>query len=309
MITLDQVLSEQQDLERLCQPVNLHRHEKYSPNDNYGHAYLLKTYAGYPVEKSINATFPHGVYFRDKVLPKSEVKAPLPAVLNFPPITTPLWNKTAKHKKVIPFASPIHYAVRLFQAEVKKENRKGTLFLPKHSTKVVDVTFDVEAVVRELKSLPDDFKPVTVCVHWNDIEKGLHKVFIEAGFEVVTAGHLTDYNYMFRWLHLVSRHKLLAGCGLGSALFYSVIAGVPFYLTQEDAETKSDANIQLFNKSGPQYSSKALRRMALIKKLFGQPSEMITKEQLDLVNYYTCANLVKTPEALLKLFNSLNRLG
>src|SRR5210317_1052037 len=119
MLTLEQAMADQDSLEKLCKPRAQYRHEIYSPNDNYGHAYILKTYAGYPIDQPIHAIFPHGIYFRDKVVSQSELNHHFGAVLNFPPFTMPLWKKLSKNKKIIPFASPMHYALKLFKPEIK----------------------------------------------------------------------------------------------------------------------------------------------------------------------------------------------
>ena len=269
----------------------------------------MKEYADYSQNEPIYATFPHGIYFRDRVIPKGELEHALPTHLNFPPLTTPLWKKTAKKKKVIPFASPIHYALKLFRSEVPPSDRQGTLFLPKHSTQVVDVSFNKESVIEELRNLPEEFHPITVCIHWQDVENGLHKFFQSKGFKVVSAGHLHDDQYMFRWLHLVSQYKLVAHCGLGSAMFYSVLAGHPFFLTREDASTNNKKDIQLFNKDVAQYSSAALQRMENLRELFGSPSSTISEKQLETVKYYTCADLLKSPGELNKQFRQLKAMA
>lgn len=309
MLTLEQTLADQEDIEQLCKQKVSSSKEYYVPNNNYGFAYLMKKYADYPLDEPIYATFPHGIYFRDRVIAKGELEHELPAHLNFPPYTTTLWKKAARKKKVIPFAAPIHYALKLFQPEVPEDQRKGTLFLPKHSTNVVSVSLDKEAVIEELKNLPEAFHPITVCIHWQDVEKGLHRFFSSKGFNVVSAGHLHDDNYMFRWLHLVSQFKLVAHSGLGSALFYSVLAGHPFYLTQEEATTDNTGQIQLFNKQIAQYSSAGLQRMEKLKQLFGEPSETVSDEQRELVKYYTQADLIKSPAELHKQFKQLKALA
>jgi len=306
MLTLDEALAEQNNLELLCQPRSGNRHEYYEPNDNYGFAYVVKKYAGYPVEQPIFATIPHGIYFRDKVIPNHELKFDLPAVLNYPPFTTPLWRKAAKHKKIIPFASPIHYALKLFRQETPQQERSGTLFMPKHSTAAVGVKFDKEAVLDELMTLPEKFHPITACIHWHDVKLGLHKYFQMNGIRTVSAGHITDYNYLFRWLHLVGQHKLVAGCGLSSSIFYSTLADTPFYLTKEDVAVDSKA--RLFNKNGAQFSSKALKRIEIIREVFGAPLSKVTAQQNELANYYTHGELVGSPEAVLRTLNSLKSL-
>jgi hypothetical protein len=302
MISLAQALEDQKDLQKLCTPSTKNRYELFSPNDNYGFAHIMKVYAGYPETKPIYASFPHGMCNRDNVVNVSELKADFPSLLCYPPFKTDLWKKTSKTKKVIPFASPMHYALKLFKSEIPADQRRGTLFLPMHSTHMVEVDFDREAVIAELADLPDEFKPITICLHWQDIEKGLDKFFIDRGFDIVCAGHLTDSEYIFRWLHLVSQFKLVAHCGFGSALFYSVLAGVPFYLTKEYAEPVFHKDFKPFHKETAEYTKAGLMRMKMLKQVFGKPVTSITREQRDLVNYWTCADTVKSPAELNKFF-------
>jgi hypothetical protein len=305
MITLQQALDDQKDLDALCSPKNENRFERYPPNDNYGFAHAMKTYAGYPVRESINATFPHGIYMQDRVVPVSELNAKYKTHLNFPPSNMAAWKKAAKNKKIVPFASPIHYILKQFVNEVSKSDRKGTLFVPSHSSDSIYAKFDRESVVKELRDLPEEFHPITLCVHWSDVKRGQHLEFKKLGFDVVCAGHLTDYRFVFRWLHLASQFKLLAGCGISSSLFYSTLLGIPYYLTEEDVEYQVSTNFEQFNKKGNANSPQGLKKIQSIKSLFSSPSTEVSQEQLDLVSFYTNKSLTKSPSNLLKLFQSL----
>lgn len=305
MITLAQTLEDQKDLRKLCTPSSKNRYELFWPNDNYGFAHLMKVYAGYPVKEPIYASFPHGMCNRDNVVSISELEADFPSLLYYPPFKGDLWKKVAKTKKVYPFASPIHYALKLFQPEFPVEKRQGTLFLPQHTTMKAETKYNREALLAELADLPDEFKPVTICLHWQDLEKGVDKFFTEHGYDFVCAGHLSDSDYIFRWLHLISQFKLVAHCGFGSALFYSVLAGVPFYLTKEYAEPVLHDDFKPFHKPVPEFTKAGLNRTKMLRKIFGKPVSEITREQRDIVNYWTYADAVKSPAELNKFFHML----
>ena len=309
MISLEQALEDQKDLRQLIAPKTENRFEIFSPNNNYGFGYVMKKYAGYPLEEPIYATFPHGMYLHDRVVSKSELDAPLPAHLNFPPFSTPTWKKAAKKKKVIPFASPFHYALKLFQCETPVEERQGTLFLPLHSTRMVDVKFDTQAIIKELRDLPEEFLPVTVCIHWQDIEYGLDKIFRDAGFDIVCAGHLTDCNYLFRWLHLATRHKMVCHSGIGSALFYSIIADIPFWLTKENSTIHLKESFKPFNKDTPKFSKSSLQKQDKLREVFSEPTGVITEAQREIVSYFMHSELVKSPKGLLKQLNELKKMA
>ena len=307
MISLQQSLEDQKDLVALCRPKTENRNELFSPNDNYGFAHAMKRYSGYPVTESLHATFPHGMYLFDKLVLESELYANFGVHLNFPPQLMPAWKKATSNKKIMPFAAPIHYVLKQFKNEVPQGERRGTLFVPVHGTDKVEVKFDRESVIEELRDLPEEFHPITLCVHWSDVKRGQHLEFQKLGFNVVCAGHTFDYLFVYRWLHLASQFKLLAGCGIGSSLFYSVLLGVPYYLTEEDIVAENAPDFKPFNKTGKEYSPQGLKKLQAIRKLFGEPLTEISRAQRDLVNLYTHKELVKSPEALYKLFQSLKR--
>ena len=301
MITLQQALDDQRDLNKLIQPRFEYHHEIYRPNDNYGFAFILKTYADLPLDCAIMAAIPHGIYLMDKVVPKSELDAPLKAILSYPPYLTPLWKKYAKGKSVIPIASPIHYALKLFNNEVDASNRKGTLFIPPHNTAAVKAKYDIDCAIRILKTLPNEQQPVTVCVHWYDLTQDLHQPYLDAGFNVVCAGHMTDVDHLFRWLHIASMHKQVLCCGIGSSLFYASAMGVPCRLLKEPVTYEPLPNIQLNNKAGKEYTVAGMARINNIQRTFSRCSDQVTAEQTEMTRYMTQADLIQSPDQLKRM--------
>ncbi len=311
MLTLQQALDDQKDLESLCQIRLEKNHEVFPENDFYGFANAMKEYAGFPVDIPIFATFPHGMYLRDKVVGKRELLCKLKTHLCYPPSQVDLWKRTTKRRKIVPFAAPIHYVLKQFRNEVAKEDRRGTLFVPIHGTPGSDVLIDNEAAIAELLALPEKYHPFTLCVGQNDIELGQHKYYQKAGFDVVCAGHYTDSDFISRWLHLASQFKLIVGAGIGSSLFYSILLGTPYYLIKQDVKTKFKPGFNLksvYNKTGRMYSSEGLKEIEKIKTIFSELVEEPTKEQVELVDYYTQTDLIKTRAELLDFFNSLREM-
>ncbi len=307
-LTLHGALEDQKDLGYLSSPKTVNRFEVFPENDHYGFAYHMKRYAGYPVKKPIYATFPHGIYLRDEVIGKRELLSKFKTHLCFPPHVVDVWKKIVKNKEVVPFAAPIHYVLKNFRCEVACGERKGTLFVPIHSTQAFEIDIDNVAAIAELNQLPSEYHPITMCVSQNDFLLGQHKHYQEAGFEIVCAGHFTDTDFILRWLHLASQFKLIAGAGLGSSLFYAVLLGIPYFLIEQDVTSKIKPHInqnRIFNKTLGGYSKKALIRREEIRRLFSEPIAKATAEQIDLVEYYTQAELVKTPDQLREFFLQL----
>lgn len=299
MISLEQTLADQRNLDTLCQTRPFRSPEIYLPNDNYGFARIIKLYSGYPLDRPLPVIVPHGIYLgNDKVIHPSEKNCPLQAVFSYPAFRTQLWKKKTK-KIVIPAASPFIYALRLFTPETTE--RHGTLYFPPHSTAMVDVAFDRELMIRQLKELPEIFQPITVCVHWHDVQQGLHRFFAEQGFPVVSAGHLADPEFMFRWLHLLSGFRHALGSHIGGSLFYAVMAGLPFILN--NTNTHFNPHPTMATTTPP--TQQLVDRHHRIWSLFGRLSENITEPQLEMVKYCLGADEVKEPKALLQQLQSL----
>lgn len=293
MISLETVLDEQKEIESLCQAkhTEAHRVEFYKPNNNYGFASILKQYAGYPLDKPIMGVIPHGVYTNDHYIYEGELDCILPKVLNYPAFRQSIWKKLAKKKTIIASASPFLYALKLFktaQLKQKKPERKGTLFFHSHSTASTISTFNKDLLLEKLLACPEEMKPITICLHWHDIQLGLHHFFKENGFDVVSAGHLLDENFFFRWLHLLSRHQYSLSNKLGGSLFYSVAAGVPYLLIDTEAICQQKAEIEMgpIHKQSKACIKRNQLRIDKIETLFSTFSKTISDEQIELVNYY-----------------------
>ena len=293
MIDFETAMQDQQDLEALCKPRVAIPAETYWPNSNYGFARILKEYAGYPPDTPVNAVIPHGVYLDGTHIFPGEVVAPVPAVLSYPRYRSRLWWKTTR-KTVIPSASPFVYALEMFR--FPEREREGTIFFPQHSTAGTGTSLDLDGIVRELCALPDEFRPVTVCVHWHDVLGGLAQVFRGEGFDCVSAGTLHDPDFLLRWLHLVSRHKYAASNCVSGALFYAVKAGLPFSIVGERGKHHLSPETQ---KIRPPVTEQSKTVYARLTEEFAGRNREITADQAEVVDYLLGVESMKTPEGLL----------
>lgn len=78
-----QLLSEAEDVERLCRPRELRTREAFAPNAFYGNDFVLKRVAGLPPDRPLKAVVPHGIVFDPSYVWESERRALLPAVLAY----------------------------------------------------------------------------------------------------------------------------------------------------------------------------------------------------------------------------------
>lgn len=307
MIDLAQAIESQRDLELLCNgPLEPAPEEREMHNSGYGFAQILKRYAGYPLDKPVEAVIPHGVYMDASRMLGYELEAPVPAVLNYPAFRSRVWEASSD-KILVPSASPFLYALSMFRKNfVATPEPEGTLFFTPHRDASMYVVCDYGPLIKALQSLDARYHPVTVCASIVDYRKGDHLPFIEAGFDVVCAGQPEDQEYVYRWLHLLSRHRYAVGTRVGGWLFYSVAAGVSTHVLKfQDTRRWNPAAFVASRPESPQMRD----TMQSIAALFSEPSDENSPEAEEVVGYMLGAENFKEPSELLADLEMCERLA
>ena len=196
----------------------------------YGIGKWLKRYAGFPDDLPLcaetdhgpgNATIPHKTYLETRA----------PAMLYHNAEAAKAFRLFSR-KPCEVMGSPFAY-FRWMNGLGIRPDAAGTVALPSHSTHHVQVRLDWRRYCRELRRIPERFRPVKVCLYWKDILDGLHKVFQEEGFEVITAGHIYDEGFVERFYGLLAGHRYATSTDLCTAGIYAVEMGLPFFLWGE----------------------------------------------------------------------------
>lgn len=307
MIDLEQALADQTDLTALCaERTAFHSAEKFVRNETYGFARILKEYAGYPLDRHINAVVPHGVYLNASQMIVEERESGLPAVLNYPAFRADIWRETTD-KVVVPSASPVLYAMaRMRERYPVGVERNGTIFFPAHTVSHDQTDSEWDEVAEGLLALEERFQPVTVCVYYVDYWKGLHRPFERRGLRLVSAGNHADPQFMYRWLHLASTHRYAASNDVGGALLYASAAGLPTFLTSRlVTHTRHPAMRYMPKVPGHEQAAETKQRIA--ESFNGNPDEP-PEGQREIVDYLLGAENFKPPEGLLADLEYVARL-
>lgn len=291
LLTLEETLASQKDLATLCADRPLKTKEIFQPNAFYGNDFVLKKYADMPQTYCLKLVIPHGTSTSEDYVWEAEVKAPLPAILCYSSHREAANRRTNKY--IVYSTYPFVYVVEMLSSQPKPE-RRGTMFFPTHSTHHVTAQMDFEAMAEELKQLDEQYQPVTVCVYWRDFNLGHHLPFQERGLSIVSAGHMHDPAFLFRFYHLCSVHRYSSSNLVGSSLFYSVKSGCSyFYLDVGKPSHVAEADILRRDTSSPSPS-----REAALKSLFGTPQPCTTAEQMKAVDYYLGAGYLESPQGV-----------
>jgi hypothetical protein len=221
--SLDETMREQGDLPALCADRVLRTQEICEPNAYYGNDYVLKLYAGLPLDRSLKCVIPHGIVFNNEKTWDTETKAMVPAIMVYPGWRCDAYRRNS-NKLVVPAAAPFMYVRELLKPNVGSR-RNGTLFFLPHSTHWDNAEVDLQEIDARLRRLPAWMHPITICVYWKDFNLGQSRYFSRSGYRVVSAGHIFDRNFLFRLFHLCSEHEYSCGVELGGHIFSSIEAG------------------------------------------------------------------------------------
>ncbi len=244
----------------------------------YGRGKIYREYGFYPKKWPLNVYSSHGVTLRDDPA-KHELETDLPVMFYFSKRLTECYKQLSK-RRVFTIIEPFVYYRRKNKI-IKSVDAKGTLVFVGHSTPRIDDESDTLGYMNQLLELPEQLKPLVVCLHFHDINKGLHLDYLRAGFEVVTMGNSLNDNYVEEFYDMLRHFKYCCSNLIGSYAHYAVEMGIPFYYYGNPPEfnNKGDLNVELGSFKSVHYFKKALKA----KELFSILCNEVTVEQTNFV--------------------------
>ncbi len=207
-------------------------------SENYGHDHILKEYTGYPEFLPLNAQIQHGWYGLE--IPDFKKIRKIPFMLVWNKRVAHLWMKNTS-KPVFVLGAPFVLYREMHNIK-QKSDAKGTVAFPDHSTPGSTVVFDVKKYCDDLKKLPEKLQPVTICLHFRDMDR-LAPIFSENGFKVVTAGNSRQGGdgFVRHYYEILSSHKYSCSNIIGSFTFYSVDMGIPFFIYGDSPQSMNNS--------------------------------------------------------------------
>lgn len=209
----------------------------YWTSEIYGTGQGIREYGFYPKWLPLYVFTDHGVS-RDVSICHVELEHDAEAMFYHSKDSVEEFKKLSKIPSYC-YYSPLAFYRKNHRIKQDK-NAKGTLAFPQHS--MASTTIDLDKYIEQLKSLPEDFQPVSICLHKDDIESGLYKKFLDAGFDLYTAGHPFDSNYGKRFYNNLKKFKYATSNSAGSYLFYAVEMDIPFFIYGEKVYFKNYTN-------------------------------------------------------------------
>lgn len=240
----------------------------------YGLHAIIKEYADCPPSLPLYCRYEHGW----DPMPRSDpydAMTDKPLMLVWSKRRLELWNKVSSIPAAVVGAPFVHY--RKSRNIEKDIAAKGTVAFPAHSTSLIDAVFNIDEYCELLKSLPEEFQPITICLHIHDMERKKDEIYQKHGFDVVNAGPIwvLGFEFVQNFYEILSSHKYATSNQIGSYSFYAVEMGIPFFILGESAELDNSGEPLMPTKFS--YTDYPIGDYAAA--LFQGPAQIISAEQ------------------------------
>lgn len=191
----------------------------------------------------------------------------------------------------------------------QNKDAKGTIAYPYHSTHQVKGEYDIDKYCEVLKSLPEEFQPVTISLHHSDIEEyNMDKEYEKRGFKVVCASYgQGDKQFYEAFYDILKNYKYATANEPGSQSFYAIEMGIPFFLAGEQGIVDNRNNLDINGKTEILKTIDEKYGKIAIELFSAKPYGVITQEQKDFVESELGINDGLSKEELIKVLQEVKK--
>lgn len=235
----------------------------------------IKMMAGIPQWLPVPATIDHAVEQSDALYGSQQTQ------LSRYHLTWSKWRIAAEgstHKKIHFTMHPM-VAIRRLKKLSKLVAARGTIIFVPHSDQQTDTHVDFPRLIDSVLSLPENLKPLVLCLHMEDINRGLHKKLRKFGLPIVTAGNANSLWFADRFYSILRNFQYGTSSVNGSHSFLAEEFGVSFFLLGDQVEAL-EVN-RLHSAIHPE-GSQGLHRAQRFDEVFRTfpPTRTVEKDQL-----------------------------
>lgn len=96
----------------------------------------------------------------------------------------------------------------------------GTIAFYTHSVSWANIDVDFDAYVQSLMDLPSHMHPITVCLHYLDVQNGVHDELMRRGLHCVCVGHSSRPDFIASFYSIVRNYKFAISNHMSTSLIY-----------------------------------------------------------------------------------------
>lgn len=245
----------------------------------------------------------HGWYALDNVV-KSDFDSQKKVMLFWSKRCKEMWNKKGGFESYVIGSPFIHY--RRLKNITQNPNARGTIAYPAHSLEEFQAQYDIDAYCEQLNSLPPEFHPITISLHYADIEfYNLDKEYEKRGFNTISSFTNKNKPFYETFYDILRQYKYATSNEPGSYLFYAVEMDIPFFIMGPTA-TRDNINLLTSDLEAKIISIQDFQYGKMAYDLFSNKArDNITQEQKDFVLSETGMNDCISTEELKNILEKL----
>ena len=271
--------------------------------------YIFKNYAGLNENYKIHALLEHGIIFTDYVGGAFRNHEYLPSIVasNY---RVNVLKKREDYLKAYAIGPFIHYADYLLdndQLKLEKERLGHSLLVfPTHSIDGLVSSFDLQNFIGKINRISNDYDSVRICMYYKDVLLNKHIPYEKEGFEIVTAGHFNDYNFLPRLKSIIETSSMTVSNDISTHIGYCLYLNKPHFLIQNNVKSWDERNSEYIIQDTRKYQVEGINYYDEMAKVFSEFDEKITSSQKDIVSYLWGFDEVKTSIELKDMFTEIN---
>jgi len=129
---------------------------------------------------------------------------------------------------------------------IRQESARGTLIFYSHSNENIEIkNYDWDKYFSDLKNLPQEYHPLSICLHKHDVNKKVHQKIRKYGIPIISAGETSSSLFVDRFYDIASRFKYATSNSGGSDLFICEELGVKYFIFGESPTYFNFGDIEL----------------------------------------------------------------
>jgi hypothetical protein len=265
----------------------------------YSFGKCFRYMANYPNILPLFVKSDHGVGLESGLFPH-EAKGKNKVYFTWNPLKDSRYND-CQDLQVIRIQHPwIYYRKAL--AKTRSAKTIGTIvFFTHYAPGVKWVGHDSDEYFSQLRSLPDKFQPIVLCLHMHDINAGHHKELRRHGFPMVTGGNTSSTKFVDRFYDLIKDYSYASSQDWGSQVAYCTELGLPYFFLGKRPKLMniSHAQMPLGEVTHQDEFHAKMEEQAL--SLFRSPVDAVTPEQLAFVESLLGLDSKVTPERVAQI--------
>jgi len=287
------------DIEALARERPLASSELHPSNDFYGHAGLLKRYAGLGQSTKLKVSIEHGINFVDHLW-DVDTLAGMPVFLcagreraRLVQASLPDWCRAVAIGPLMRYTP---------SGDGGHPSGARTLVaFPGHSTHHLETDYDAAAFADRLVAEQGTYDQIAVCLYWRDIQRGVQRAYQDRGIECVTAGHMYDPRFMIRLRAILEGASEVVTNEVGTHIVYAVALDRPVWMFEQEVSVSADSE-DVLRRDGADAAALAHRRLQEVRALFAERRSELSGAQREAIAELAGFADVRSPGQLAELF-------